>query len=354
MDIKNGKLIDNTKVQRVDCLKQEIIFNGIAHYCDNDTLYTSKGNCIYKGSISNPKPIFSLFTKLPISAKEKLKSLLPITQRMFRSGIYHINRYGNRLIIMGFGKIWAVDLVTGNLITDPVAIQGSRPLNLCSTPQGLFYGEYHGNPERKPMRLFHSKNGIDWTVFCSFENIRHIHSVFYDPFTSNLWLTTGDDNKESGIWKNTTDKPKSFVPLLIGSQQERAIQLLFLEKYILYGTDTPLEQNFIYAINRNTLEREPVIKVDGSVFYSTQLFDQCFISTAIEPSKVNKEKMAKIYHIDQNLKSQPLLAHKKDIFHKKIFQYGQIKFPSGENNQQHLIYSTFAVLKDHKTYRVTL
>ena len=335
-------------------MKKELLFSGIAHFIDGATLYVSKGNVIYKSDVLSKNPKLIEFYKIPLNLSGRFKSLTNLSQRMFRSAVHHINKHDDKLIVIGFGKIWTIDIITRKLLREPVPLEGSRPINLCKTPLGLFYGEYHGNSEREPIRLFYTSDGLNWSVFSSFDNVRHIHAVFYDPFTKTMWVTTGDEDDESAIWNNSTNSPKTFSPVIQGTQQARAIQLLFFDDSVVYGSDTPLESNSIYKIDRETLSCTNIAKVNGSVFHSTQTCNGFYFSTAVEPSDVNNTNLATIYASNNGIKWDAIISHEKDKWHKKIFQYGQLLFPAGKNETEQLIYSTFAVSSDHKTYRVNV
>jgi hypothetical protein len=335
----------------VGYLNIELLFSGIAHYIDGTTLYLSKGNNIYTCEMTSSHLKLVKVYELPITNMERVKSFSRLSRRLFRSGIHHITIFNEKLIVLAYGKKWAIDLDSKKLIQAPTPIEGSRPLNLCTTPMGLFYGEYKGNPGCQPIRLFHSPDGLSWAEYCCFSNIRHIHGVFYDEFTKTVWVTTGDEDDESAIWNNSIDNPNKFEAVIQGTQQSRAIQLQFLEDSVIYGTDTPLEKNYIYRMDRVTLVPSALKQVNGSVFHSTLFKNHLFFSTAVEPSKVNTDTNANIYWSTNGKNWAKLISHKKDLFPKKLFQYGQLIFPAGNNTTNYLIYSSFGVKRDHKIYR---
>ena len=73
--------------------------------------------------------------------------------------------------------------------------------------------------------------------------------VFTKIHTQKIWLTSGDLDEESAIC--TVDKSFGKINKEIsGSQQTRAIKLLFDENYIYFGSDTPEELNHIYRFNK--------------------------------------------------------------------------------------------------------
>ena len=56
--------------------------------------------------------------------------------------------------------------------------------------------------KRDPVRLFElDPNSMKIKTIHIFENVRHIHGVFYDNYTNKFWITTGDTDSESIIWR---------------------------------------------------------------------------------------------------------------------------------------------------------
>src|SRR5690606_14271866 len=141
----------------------------------------------------------SIFARLPLSQPESAASCHRILRRFFRQHVYHVRPFRERLVVMGFGRIWCLDRHSSELLGEPVPIAGSRPLVLCRTDKGLYYGEYGRNPARKPMRVMFSEDGLRWQVIHELAGVRHIHGIFHDPYTDSLWMTTGDDDGECGI-----------------------------------------------------------------------------------------------------------------------------------------------------------
>lgn len=170
--------------------------------------------------------------------------------------------------------------------------------------------------------------------------IRHIHGIYQDPFTQKVWISTGDFGEEAALWE--TDAAFSKVEKIIsGSQQTRAIKLLFTKDYIYYGSDTPKEQNYISRMHRETRTIEQLTKVGSSVFHGTKVGDWLFFSTAIEPSEVNKTKQAEVWASPNGTDWKCILKFKKDIWSMKYFQYGQVFFPNGPGDGKNLWVSPF-------------
>ncbi|MCO4761180.1 MAG: hypothetical protein KC502_06725 [Myxococcales bacterium] len=100
--------------------------------------------------------------------------------------------------------------------------------------------EYARNPRRtRPIRLWRSDDGgrhFESIFRFSPGKIRHIHFIQRDPFTGDLWLGTGDNDAECGLYRST-DAGASWGLVHGGSQHFRAVGLAFLPDAIVWGTD---------------------------------------------------------------------------------------------------------------------
>ena len=296
--------------------------------------------------------------KVPICLIDRVKSLCSLSARMFRSGIYHIYLTNNsNLIVFGFGHIWKFSTKNNKWALDssPVPISGSRPLYISGNKDLIVYGEYCSNPDRKPIKIWASKDeGKTWEPVYSFQKIRHIHGIFWDEYSENFWITTGDHNKESGIWR-TDHQFGTVEKVFAGSQLARTIELIFSDNYIYFGTDTPREQNYICRIKRSGKDFERLKKVGSSVFHACKTANFLFFSTACEPSHTNETRFAVIWggypDTDQWI---DIARYPKDRWPMKLFQYGQIFFPAGKNDTNFLWYTPFATLNDQITFRMDI
>jgi hypothetical protein len=196
------------------------------------------------------------------------------------------------------------------------------------------------------VHVFGSHDGEHWEAVYRFEAARHVHGVYHDPFTDWIWLTTGDTDAESALWA-TDDHFASVRRIMGGSQQLRAIALLFTQEHVYFGSDTPEERNYLYRMSRATCQVQRLCAVEGSVFHAAQMGNRLYFSTAVEPSTVNDSPWAVLYESLDGQTWQAIARHRKDRWPYKYFQYGQIFLPSGNNATDKLWYSTFSVEPDN-------
>jgi len=208
----------------------------------------------------------------------------------------------------------------------------------------LYFGEYFGNPDRQAIHIYGSQDGgRHFETVYTFPpgTVRHVHGVFADPYSDLLWVTTGDTDEESAIWI-TDDRFGHLERVVGGTQRHRAVQLLFTERFVYFGSDTPLERNYLYRLERESGRVKCLQTVQGPVFYGCKVGDVLFFSTVVEPSSVNVERHACLWGSPDGNSWQCLAKFRKDFWPMKLFQYGQILFPSGENNTGRLWFTPFA------------
>lgn len=294
----------------------------------NDVIYAAKGYRIYKsfdeaktweldGVVDDFK--FSNLARVRLSA------------RLFRAEITDllILKDGSRIVIGKKGIFTAKKNSNGYQKTFSIP-RGTRPLNICESANGtVYFGEYLSNPDRTPVHIYHSHDsGLTWNICHTFDagTIRHVHGLFYDSYEDKIWFATGDLDGEC-IIGNTSDDFNTVNVFKEGGQTYRTVQLFFYEDYIIYGTDTEYEKNFIYKINRKDGSEESLQDIQGSVLSASNSGIQTVLSTAVEPSVVNNDVYSHVWYSYNGLEWQELCSFKKDTFSKKYFQYGRVKFP---------------------------
>ena len=236
--------------------------------------------------------------------------------------------------------------------------RGSKPLNLCFAPSGnIYFGEYFQNIEKQAVNIYCSEdNANTWHIAYTFEagNINHIHGLFFDKYTNRIWVATGDRENEC-IIGYTEDEFKSFIEVFRGGQEYRTCQLFFYKDFIVFGTDTQYEQNVIKKFDRRTLEITELQKVQGSVIKGGQVGDVAFISTTVEPSKVNTDRYAHLWVTKDGLHWDERYKAKKDRW-PFIFQFGTFEFPQYNVEKLDRLYFSGRALKglDGKTTSIDL
>ena len=326
-------------------------YRGIVLFCGASEWIICKG---YKLIWYNPyngdsKPFSRLSDR-----KNSVLSPFSITRRLFRAEIRSLYHFQNDTWMCIAKKGIFRYNVESKLFEKCCDIEkGSRPMNLCQADDGtIYYGEYCFNPDRKPMRIYQSKdNGDTWTVAYEFRDgeINHIHGIFNDPYTGRLWVATGDDDVAC-IFGYTEDGFKTFVKEYSGSQQYRVCVPLFTPDEIIFATDSQYEQNVIRSINRKTGVVKDLQKIQGSGIYAVQNGNLMMLSTTVEPSEVNKDQSSHLWYSWDGHHWKELISFEKDCLPKTYFQFGSIRFPYYEGESDYVVFHGRALKKlDGKT-----
>ena len=218
----------------------------------------------------------------------------------------------------------------------------------------IFFGEYLANPERGEMRIYRYKQGSDsLEIVYTFppNSIKHIHGLYLDEFTGAIYCLTGDVEKECRIIRST-DAFQNIEIIGEGDETWRAVSILFDKENFYYGTDAEFRANQIYKVKRSTLERENLGEVDGTVFYSKQLGKDLFFTTTAENAPSQKENVAALWNVNLMGKSEIVIKFNKDQWHKTLFMFGTIHFPTVNKLEKELYFHLVGVKEDNQTFRV--
>jgi len=321
----------------------------------SDVLYASRGYDILRATIQNPSDTLSW---MPVASfrpawRRQLSVANGLTARLFRDGFH-------ALAILPSGALAAA--VPGAIVTlrpneaefhvTQSITRGTRPLHITAVPGGsIFWGEYFDNPSRDEVHIYASTDdGSTWNVAYTFPKhaIRHVHNIIHDPWQNCLWVLTGDHGDECRILRASRDFTR-VEAVLQGNQQARAVALVPAEDGLYFSSDTPLESNWIYRLDRQgALSR--LAPISSSSIFGCRVGTHVFFSTMVEPSEVNRDRHVRIYggDIRNGLTQhwQPILDWKKDRWPMGLFQYGNAFLPDGNNSTPYLALTTLAVEPD--------
>ena len=312
---------------------------------NGQTLYASRGYSLFA---AEPERSFSWrevgqFSPAPwrhITARNRLSF------RLFRDGFHALaaHPYGN-LIAAVPGAI--VTLTAGEKkfhVTYRIT-RGTRPLHITAVPDGrVYWGEYFDNPERDEVHIYVSRDsGATWQAEHTFPvgSIRHIHNIVYDHWAHCLWVFTGDYGGECRIIRASLDF-SSMEEVLAGSQQARAVAAIANEDGLYFASDTPLEQNHIFHLDRSgNVSR--LCDISSSSIYACRNNSGMFFTTMVEPSEVNRSCEVQLVGSGDGETWTKVVSWRKDRWPMKFFQYGNACLPDGNNETNLLAASTIAV-----------
>jgi hypothetical protein len=114
------------------------------------------------------------------------------------------------------------------------------------------------------------------------------------------------------------------------------------EDGLYFSSDTPLERNHIYRLDRLG-NIATLADLDSSSIYGCRVGNTIFFSTMVEPSETNLKQTVSIYGAHGGASWRKQLSWKKDVWPKGLFQYGNAFLPGGHNATGILALTTIAV-----------
>ena len=311
-----------------------------------DVLCASRGYELYSARITDEKIQWDLIGEYHPRWWRSGTSGVRLASRLVRDGFHALARLqtGN-LIAAVPGAIAILRAGETEFVVSHRLLRGTRPLHIASTPDDrVFWGEYFDNAGRSEVHIYVSVDGgEEWEVAYTFDkgSIRHVHNIVYDKWGDCLWILTGDDGRECRILRASSDFT-TVDEVIAGNQQARAVAAIPTEDGLYFASDTPLEQNHTYHLDRRGILRR-LSELSSSSIYGCRNSRGMFFSTMVEPSNANLSRKVAIYGSGDGARWQPLTAWKKDRWPMKFFQYGNAFLPDGENTSAFFAATTIAV-----------
>ena len=333
-------------------MKFKKLVKGRALYAEQDRVWIAQGMTFFAVDY-NGKRITKRYKAGNVI--QKFLSACFISRQMFREGYHHMLLLRDRSILVTARKKTYIFNPDGTIRNSFTGYLGNKPASqgICVTPDGtIFFGEYTINLQHKnDTHLYRSiDNGQSFQIILTFpKTIRHIHFIKYDPYENCIWLGTGDGDNESKLMRSD-DNGNSWKTVGEGSQQWRAIGVCFNESSLIWGTDAGSvpDQNYINTMDRNTHKLRHISPVEGPCHGSASYRDgRVFISTGVEGGVNEKDRLARLKEVRGNevvdhfsLKKSPLPF---------IMQYGILRFPSGTENTNRVVFTAMGLIEGLET-----
>ncbi len=322
-------------------------------------------------------------------------SILPMGNTKSKLGLFRLIARALRLeprcgifiddsiaLVSYHGAIYKVNCATGDIIlghhfrpemNNPLSFVNIQGIN--GFTDGIYYGEYFLNHESKEVNLLRRNNDGTWTKAYTFApgEVYHIHNIIPCPEKECVYVLTGDKDEESAIYecKNDFAEVKAIVR---GKQSYRSCVAMPTKNGLLYTTDTPLEDNYLYHLDFATKEIRPIIPIAGPSIYGKQISDtELVFSTSVEPDsgikglryeftyKLGpgvKDRKTHLYYVKvdgDDIAAKEIFSATKDILPCGVGQFGTLMFPAGKDEPGTVMVTGQAVRKyDNKTLKINL
>jgi hypothetical protein len=272
--------------------------------------------------------------------------------RLFRDGFHALATLSSGHIVAAVpGAILTLSPGEAEFRMSHRVLRGTRPLHLAATPDDhIFWGEYFDNSSRDEVHIYASTDrGATWDVAYTFPRgaVRHVHNIVYDEWAHCLWVLTGDNGSECRILRVSCDF-RNVETVLSGNQQARAVALVPTRDGLYFSSDTPLESNHVYRLDRQGTLTE-LARLSSSSIYGCRTGNGIFFSTMVEPSPANRERNVRLYGSRDGVEWRSLMEWRKDSWPMSLFQYGNAILPDGRNATDLLAVTTVAVRRDDLT-----
>lgn len=294
--------------------------------------------------------------EIPLSLGFKVASHFRMLERALRIAPRTADYVDEDTILVAMkGCIYRVSFSDLTMIPEQTLLKGmGSPLimqrieNLCGFDDGIYYGEYTMNIDKEGVAIF--KRGFqttDWVKVYTFPigSIHHVHNIIPSKKRNSVYVLTGDDDAGSGIWE-ASDNFQKMRPILVGAQEYRACVLFESGDDVIYCSDTPMEQNYIY---RCKWDEDRLIVIDkypipGTCIYGESDGNEILISTSVEPNSIFEKcnpiaillenrigdgiKDRFVHVIKGNFQKgfQEIYHSKKDVLPMRLFQFGSVQF----------------------------
>ncbi len=309
------------------------------------------------------------FCEIPVNRLKKVLSKFRLCSRVLRLGVSSALDLENGYILLVCRDIiWKVDQKNRVIDLDFNIPEGKTALylSMVSSPNTekkyVCFGEYFSNPEKSPVNIWRKdiSGCCKWEIIHTFgqDCINHVHNIISSPFDDTLLVLTGDFGDGAAIWSCS----KSFTSIdriLSGNQNVRACWVSVRETGFVYATDTQLDRNFVFSFDGASINK--IGSVAGSSIYFSQMSDDVFFSTAVEPGEPTGKKLGDmfctqpgpgiesdisyIYSLNKDDKLDIVFSAKKDFIPMRLGQFGSFMFPSGVSQSNSLIAYAVALKK---------
>jgi hypothetical protein len=284
---------------------------------------------------------------------EKALSLLPLTRLGLRLGLHAAVPWADGAILAVLKRRFVLFGPDGSSEVVDRIHRGNKPAAraVAVLPDGrILYGEYCLNDDRSlPVALYRTddpRRGFVKLFEFPPGRVRHIHFVQYDPYEFCLWMGTGDQNAECGLYRSA-DAGTTWTLVGGGSQTWRSIGVAFTPDALYWGTDAGSDAgdspNHIVRYDRSKGIADLVQRVQGPCHGVGKLADgTLFVSTGVEGGRNEMDRAAHLWMSRDGNAWMEMFARRKNSW-PLIAQFGVLRIPPGTESGRTLHFAGLAL-----------
>lgn len=331
----------------------KIIFKGyrILYVLDDGRYLLYKNFSFYIGTC-DPEMVEYL-CEIKVNIIKKFLSYFRLTNRLLRLEPRTVEKLDDEKYVIAFLKqIFVIDITHCTIKSAYKNIKGySDVLNFLYVEKykKVYWGDYINIRSDNKINIYSIDKDLKIEVVYQFENheIKHVHNILYDNETDRFIVMTGDVEKTSGIYLFSSNWQERKI-LAVGKQIYRAVHGCIIDRELYYPTDAVMEDNAIYKINIDTKSVKKIDDVSGSCIYATENANGFYFSTTVEPlpgrkgllinkrGKGIKDSYSYLFKLT-HCEVKYILKFEKDLLPMRLFQYGCMHFPKGQNFMNDII-----------------
>lgn len=311
-----------------------------ALYADGDALVGARGYRLQRLAADGTECTLG---SIPAAGWQRLAARLRLLRHGLRLGVLNAWPLADgQILVVTKRTLHKLDPRAGGTRLVRRIRHGNKPgFNgvLVTPAAAVFYAEYSLNPERRlPSGVFRSDDhGETFRAVHEFPagDVRHIHFIQWDPCGSCLWLGTGDRDAESRIL-TSHDGGSSWQVVGCGSQQWRAIGLVFTPDAVYWGTDAGLDAgttpNALMRWDRRTRQVAALHALQGPTHGIARLADgTILLATGVEGGRNEVDRRSHLWALDGS-GAREVASWRKDMW-PAVVQIGCVHFPHGLGNR---------------------
>jgi hypothetical protein len=187
-------------------------------------------------------------------------------------------------------------------------------------------------------------SGDNWDLVYALPagSAKHIHNIVWDQYRQGLWILTGDGEGECALLF-TPDEFQTVTELVRGGQIYRACKLFCLPEGLYYGTDSERDKNWFIHLDVKSGRIHKIHPLQGSCLHAARMAGNYFISTAVEPSKINFYRKAVLWSSSDLHNWSKVVEFEKDWWPGEYFGFGRIILPRVQGECPNVVFSTIAI-----------
>ena len=324
--------------------------------CLNDRYQVFSKGCLLTVKDSNNSDDVKLVLpvgkiKVALSTRSLIRRLLRLDPRC----ACFVN--DSEFIVSFSGAVYRVNIDNCTVVKEHEFVSGmNNPLDFClvdnvvGIADGVYYGDYIGQGISSGVNIYHRDINGCWSKVFTFEpgRIKHVHNVIASTNRNCLYVLTGDSDSETGIWE-VKDNFNSVRLICGGNQKFRSCVAFEWNDGLIYATDAPQNQNYLYYLDFPKNELVEIRSINGSCIYGCKLNEKLFaFSTTVEQdedivgwkrfitrqyAKGLNDTKSHIYIGNPDNGFSDVYSCKKDFHQMSLFGFGNFMFPNGLNNQ---------------------